>query len=69
MGKERGLDVGPQPARAQNLAEKCPSRLDARHVLADQQGIQQFVYTHKGDNAFTILRDLGLDSYFYSRKF
>ena len=38
----------------------------AREVLnwADQVGIQQFVYTHKGDNAFTILRDLGLESYF-----
>ena len=31
---------------------------------ADQAGIQQFVYTHKGDNALTILRDLGLESYF-----
>ena len=31
---------------------------------ADQVGIQQFVYTHKGDNALTILRDLGLESYF-----
>ena len=27
-------------------------------------GIRQFVYTHKGNNAFTILRDLGLESYF-----
>ena len=38
----------------------------AREVLswADKQGIQQFVYTHKGDNALTILRDLGLDAYF-----
>lgn len=38
----------------------------ARDVLnwADQVGIQQFVYTHKGDNALTILRDLGLESYF-----
>ncbi|WP_204373354.1 HAD hydrolase-like protein, partial [Staphylococcus epidermidis] len=31
---------------------------------ADQVGIRNFVYTHKGDNAFTILRDLGLESYF-----
>ena len=38
----------------------------ARDVLAwaDESGIQQFVYTHKGDNALTILRDLGLESYF-----
>ena len=26
--------------------------------------IRDSVYTHKGDNAFTILRDLGLESYF-----
>ena len=25
---------------------------------------QQFIYTHKGNNAFTILRDLGLEPYF-----
>ena len=31
---------------------------------AEESGIQQFVYTHKGDNARTILRDLGLESYF-----
>lgn len=38
----------------------------AREVLdwTDQVGIRNFVYTHKGDNAFTILRDLGLESYF-----
>ena len=38
----------------------------AREVLAwaDEAGIMQFVYTHKGDNAFTILRDLGLECYF-----
>ena len=38
----------------------------AREVLAwaKETEIQQFVYTHKGDNAFAILRDLGLKSYF-----
>ncbi|CAM1661134.1 Phosphoglycolate phosphatase [Streptococcus mitis] len=55
--------------RAQSLAEKNAQVVlmpGAREVLnwADQVGIQQFVYTHKGDNAFTILRDLGLESYF-----
>jgi len=70
VAKERGLDVGLlNQVRAQSLAEKNAQvvlMLGAREVLAwaDQQGIQQFVYTHKGDNAFTILRDLGFDSYF-----
>ncbi|MFS9215709.1 HAD family hydrolase [Streptococcus infantis] len=70
VAKERGLDVGLlNQVRAQSLAEKNAQVVlmpGAREVLAwaDQQGIQQFVYTHKGDNAFTILRDLGLDSYF-----
>ena len=70
VAKERGLDpVKLNQVRAQSLAEKNAQVVlmpGAREVLAwaDQQGIQQFVYTHKGDNAFTILRDLGLDSYF-----
>ena len=70
VAKERGLDVGLlNQVRAQSLAEKNAQVVlmpGAREVLAwaDKQGIQQLVYTHKGDNAFTILRDLGLDSYF-----
>ena len=70
VAKDRGLDVGLlNQVRAQSLAEKNAQVIlmpGAREVLAwaDKQGIQQFVYTHKGDNAFTILRDLGLDSYF-----
>ena len=70
VAKERGLDVGLlNQVRAQSLAEKNAQVIlmpGAREVLAwaDKQGIQQFVYTHKGDNALTILRDLGLDSYF-----
>ena len=70
VAKERGLDpVKLNQVRAQSLAEKNAQVVlmpGAREVLAwaDKQGIQQFVYTHKGDNAFTILRDLGLDSYF-----
>ncbi|HEU9801594.1 TPA: HAD family hydrolase [Streptococcus pneumoniae] len=55
--------------RAQSLSEKNAQVIlmpGAREVLswADQAGIQQFIYTHKGNNAFTILRDLGLESYF-----
>ena len=55
--------------RAQSLAEKNAQVVlmsGAREVLAwaNETGIQQFVYTHKGDNAFAILRDLGLESYF-----
>ena len=70
VAEERGIDVGLlNQVRAQSLAEKNAQVVlmpGAREVLAwaDQQGIQQFVYTHKGDNAFTILRDLGLDAYF-----
>ena len=70
VAEERKLDVEVlNQARAQSLAEKNAQVLlmsGARQVLswADQVGIQQFVYTHKGDNAFAILRDLGLESYF-----
>ena len=70
VAEERKLDVGVlNQVRAQSLSEKNAQvvlMLGAREVLewADQAGIQQFVYTHKGGNAFTILRDLGLESYF-----
>ena len=70
VAEERNLDAEVlNQVRAQSLAEKNAQVVlmpDAREVLAwaDQAGIQQFVYTHKGDNAFTILRDLGLESYF-----
>ena len=70
VAEDRNLDVGVlNQVRAQSLAEKNAQVVlmpDAREVLAwaDQAGIQQFVYTHKGDNALTILRDLGLESYF-----
>lgn len=70
VAEERKLDVEVlNQVRAQSLAEKNAQIVlmpGAREVLswADQVGIQQFVYTHKGDNAFTILRDLGLESYF-----
>ena len=70
VAEERKLDMEVlNQVRAQSLAEKNAQVLlmsGARQVLswADQVGIQQFVYTHKGDNAFAILRDLGLESYF-----
>ena len=70
VAEERKLDVEMlNQVRAQNLAEKNAQVVlmpGAREVLdwADEAGIQQFVYTHKGDNALTILRGLGLESYF-----
>ena len=70
VAEERKLDVEVlNQVRAQSLAEKNAQVVlmqGAREVLdwADETGIQQFVYTHKGNNAFTILRDLGLESYF-----
>ncbi len=70
VAEERKLDVGVlNQVRAQSLAEKNTQVAlmpGAREVLAwaDQAGIRNFVYTHKGDNAFAILRDLGLESYF-----
>ena len=70
VAEERNLDAAAlNQVRAQSLAEKNAQVVlmpDACEVLAwaDQAGIQQFVYTHKGGNAFTILRDLGLESYF-----
>ena len=70
VAEERTLDAEIlNQVRAQSLAEKNAQVVlmsGAREVLswADRVGIQQFVYTHKGDNALTILRDLGLESYF-----
>ena len=70
VAEDRNLDVEVlNQVRAQSLAEKNVQVVlmpGAREVLswADQVGIRNFVYTHKGDNALTILRDLGLESYF-----
>ena len=70
VAEERNLDAEVlNQVRAQSLSEKNAQVVlmpGAREVLAwaDQVGIRNFVYTHKGDNAFTILRDLGLESYF-----
>ena len=70
VAEERNLDAEVlNQVRAQSLAEKNAQVVlmpGVREVLAwaDQAGIQQFVYTHKGDNALTILRNLGLECYF-----
>ena len=70
VAEERDLDAEVlNQVRAQSLAEKNAQVVlmpDAREVLtwADQAGIQQFFYTHKGNNANTILKDLGLEFYF-----
>ena len=70
VAEERKLDAEVlNQVRAQSLSEKNAQVVlmpGAREVLAwaDQVGIRNFVYTHKGDNALTILRDLDLESYF-----
>ena len=70
VAEERNLDAKElNQVRAQSLAEKNAQVVliaGAREVLAwaYEAGILQFVYTHKGDNAFTILRDLSLECYF-----
>ena len=70
VAEERKLDVEVlNQVRARSLAEKNAQVVlmpGARDVLdwTDQVGIRNFIYTHKGDNAFTILRNLGLESYF-----
>ena len=55
--------------RATSLKEKntqIPLMDGAREILAwtAEEGIQNFVYTHKSDNAFQVLTDLGIDRYF-----
>ncbi|HFN7511945.1 TPA: HAD family hydrolase [Streptococcus pneumoniae] len=70
VAEDRNLDVEVlSQVRAQSLTEKNAQVVlmpGAREVLAwaDESGIQQFIYTHKGNNAFTILKDLGEESYF-----
>ncbi|VKS07922.1 putative haloacid dehalogenase-like hydrolase [Streptococcus pneumoniae] len=70
VAEDRNLDVEVlNQVRAQSLAEKNAQVVlmpGAREVLAwaDESGIQQFIYTHKGNNVFTILKDLGVESYF-----
>ena len=55
--------------RATSLKEKntqIPLMAGAREILdwTAQQGIQNFVYTHKSDNAFQVLGDLGIRHHF-----
>ena len=70
VAEEYRLDVTDlNHRRAESLAEKNAQVLlmdGARDVLswAKDAGIEQFVYTHKGENALVILRDLGLESFF-----
>ena len=70
VAEEHQLDVTDlNHRRAESLAEKNAQVLlmeGARDVLSwgKNAGIQQFVYTHKGENALVILRDLGLESFF-----
>lgn len=70
VAEEYHLDVTDlNQRRAESLAEKNAQVLlmdGARDVLswAKDAGIEQFVYTHKGENALVILRDLGLESFF-----
>ncbi len=70
VAEEHQLDVTDlNLRRAESLAEKNAQVLlmeGARDVLSwgKNAEIQQFVYTHKGENALVILRDLGLESFF-----
>ena len=70
VAEEKNLDLTElNQARAQSLAEKNAQVVlmpGAREVLAwaHKAGIQQFVYTHKGENTFAILGDLDLLQYF-----
>lgn len=55
--------------RATSLKEKntqIPLMTGAREILdwTAEKGIQNFVYTHKSDNAFQVLEDLGVRHYF-----
>ena len=70
VAEEHQLDVTDlNHRRAESLAEKNAQVVlmeGARDALswAKDSGIEQFVYTHKGENALVILRDLGLESFF-----
>ncbi|MBS8068951.1 HAD-IA family hydrolase [Streptococcus suis] len=65
-----GLDSDElNPVRATSLKEKntqIPLMTGAVEILnwTAEQGIQNFVYTHKSDNAFQVLEDLGIRHHF-----
>ena len=67
---EVGLDFDEVSAfRATSLREKNVSvqlMAGAREVLdwTVAQGIRNFIYTHKGNNAFALLKELQVDQYF-----
>ncbi len=68
--EEAGFDVDEVSAfRATSLREKNASvqlMAGAREVLdwTVAQGIRNFIYTHKGNNAFALLKKLRIDQYF-----
>ena len=70
VAREHGLDAEEMNRyRASSLREKNAQvhlMQGARDILAwaKEEGITQFVYTHKGKNAYPILEDLGILSYF-----
>ena len=70
VAREHGLDAEEMNRyRASSLREKNAQvhlMQGARDILAwaKEEGIAQFVYTHKGKNAYAILEDLGILSYF-----
>lgn len=68
--KKYGLDSDElNRVRATSLKEKNTqiSLMKGAHEVLDwtkEQGIQNFVYTHKSNHAFQVLADLKIDSYF-----
>ena len=70
VAREHGLDAEEMNRyRASSLREKNAQvhlMQGARDILAwaKEEGIAQFVYTHKGLNAHQILQDLGIHDYF-----
>ena len=70
VAREHDLDAEEMNRyRASSLREKNAQvhlMPGARDILAwaKEEGIVQFVYTHKGKNAYPILEDLGILSYF-----
>ena len=70
VASEKGLDAAEMNTfRGASLKEKNAQvhlMEGAAEILswAEEQGIAQFVYTHKGLNAHQILQDLGIHDYF-----
>ncbi|HFI0054875.1 TPA: HAD-IA family hydrolase [Streptococcus suis] len=69
-GAKHGLDSDElNRVRATSLKEKntqIPLMAGAREILdwTAEKGIQNFVYTHKSDNAFQVLEELGVRHHF-----